>query len=520
MARARRWFALIAGGFGLLVVLAVLLRVAGVTLPPPALLDTDDVDEQTALREYPPRTERIEVARPDGAVLRGMFAPAHEGAPVVLLLQEASASAAALHLGWGKLAWQLRDLGFATLVLDYGGVGLSAGERDVRNLRADALAMWGEALARAGGDPQRVVVRGTSLGTIATALLLQAGVQPGGVIAIAPVRADTAAERFARFFYGELAARFAWFCYGPIAPVDVPAELARATLPEMVITPQEDVFLDEADLHAFDLGAGRRAAGHTRRAGDHLLVSFLAHRLFEEELPLLLELAGDGPPVDARLAEVLGRLPPEIADAFGEDAPEHARLRALLRYHAGEVPLRAAAAALAEQPPLSSARLLWLLRESGPGDMDFEPLAHLLSLWDPAGLLPIDRIEAASRPNDRGPMHLMASWQTLLSFSSGIPHWRSSSSVTLGDRVELTLSSDGTETWAMLLGRGLAPDDAARQSARVLLKSQRYADRLRPDSGGVLGLEVWDAGDWKTLDPRSLDGDTRLNGSIRITGHR
>jgi hypothetical protein len=148
-------------------VLALLLRVAGVRLTPPALLEVDFVDAEAALSAYPPEARHIEVARSDGTALRGVFAPAHDGAPVVLVLQEASASAGATRLGWGKLAWQLRDLGFATLVVDYAGVGLSAGERDVRNLLEDARTMWAEALARAGGDPQRVVLRASSLGTIA-----------------------------------------------------------------------------------------------------------------------------------------------------------------------------------------------------------------------------------------------------------------------------------------------------------------------------------------------------------------
>src|SRR5688572_14866681 len=127
---------------------------------------------------YPPGTEIRPVSKPDGQWLAGLHVPAGPGAPLVLHLSDSSGSPAGACTDFGVLALQLRELGFASLFVDYTGVGLSAGERSVKNLGPDAEAAWSAALKLVEGDPGRVIVRAISIGTIAAAKLLEAGARP------------------------------------------------------------------------------------------------------------------------------------------------------------------------------------------------------------------------------------------------------------------------------------------------------------------------------------------------------
>src|SRR6185369_9584719 len=111
-----------------------------------------------------------EVEVEPGVRLRGVFVPSDPGAPVVLHLLESGGSVTSVDFPYSGVVAQLSDLGYASLILDYRGVGESDGERSVDHLRPDALAMWGEALRRAGaadGAARCVVVRATSIGSVA-----------------------------------------------------------------------------------------------------------------------------------------------------------------------------------------------------------------------------------------------------------------------------------------------------------------------------------------------------------------
>lgn len=103
------------------------LAVAPGCLTPPALLPALHVDGELAIELYPPGTERVSVEVADEVVLRGLFVPSDDGAPVVLHLLESSGSVASLKYHYAPLLGQLTDLGHASLAVDYTGVGASDG---------------------------------------------------------------------------------------------------------------------------------------------------------------------------------------------------------------------------------------------------------------------------------------------------------------------------------------------------------------------------------------------------------
>lgn len=154
------------------------------------------------LSDYPPGAELVELPVAGGAVLRGVYLPAGDDAPLVVhfpamlesvsggthgdvfmvaedgwlvgrhdlgavqfsakIMPLASTDEAApftpapLHHG---LFTALRRAGLSLLFVDYEGVGASTGSRSPKHLARDARAVWEEALRRVDGDPQRVVLR-------------------------------------------------------------------------------------------------------------------------------------------------------------------------------------------------------------------------------------------------------------------------------------------------------------------------------------------------------------------------
>jgi alpha-beta hydrolase superfamily lysophospholipase len=145
-----------------------LLAALGSTAPP-ALLAAGFPRLEVGETNFPPGTEAVELPVP-GGLLRGAFVPSDPGAPVVLHLLESMGSVTyGTHHALGyPVLWELRDRGFASLMIDYRGVGASEGWRSPRNVREDAQAMFAEARRRTGGRSHRVVLRGASFGTLAS----------------------------------------------------------------------------------------------------------------------------------------------------------------------------------------------------------------------------------------------------------------------------------------------------------------------------------------------------------------
>lgn len=497
------------------------LLVCASCIAPPALIAPHKLDRDRFLASYPPGTERVEIEVEPDVRLRGVFVPSQPHAPVVLHLLESSGSVAAPKLHFGIVTRQLADLGYASLVVDYTGIGLSDGSTSVDHLERDALAMWREAERRADGAP--VWIRATSLGAIPTAQLLAHGERPAGIVLVVPVFADTAVRRFARDFHGAVAGYFAALAFRDIAPVDVAAELQRSKVPTLVVTSVEDSLLSDDDRSR--LSTALYETGRvTYRDGTHLQVGLEAHALFPEELRQLEPCCT--PDVARERADaVLGVLDEAAREKhFAPGSPVLSRLEAVCARHRHGNPLATAAAALGISRANVAVRLLWLDARRSYPPLSFDDWRAVISLDDPAGELPIDLIEMASRPRDlvldyggalrvldahdiacasqqRGARAFDVDWKTTVTFSGG-------QSV----RVEL----DGDRIFQALLDRGIAPADAERQFARILLKAHRIPDRLRARADGSVAVEVWHDGVWRVLAP---DPERKGEHSFRMQLH-
>ncbi|MEO0662750.1 MAG: alpha/beta hydrolase [Planctomycetota bacterium] len=221
----------------------------------------------------------VETVTEDGVTLRGGFVDAGPGAPVVLhLLPSAASTSTGVPAGIGRVGLSgtlatLRALGWSSLVLDYRGVGRSDGSRDARRLPADGRAMWAEAVRRAGGAPDRVVLRATSLGTLVAAELLAtegAGQgAPRAAALAAPVRAATVVRNGARERHGAVAAWWAGLLHSAPNVPELEDVVASERVPLLLVLSENDGYLPPAETERV-----RRAAleaGHEAVVldGDH-----------------------------------------------------------------------------------------------------------------------------------------------------------------------------------------------------------------------------------------------------------
>lgn len=428
------------------------LAVASACITPPAVLAALDVDRDGFLSRYPASSETIELPRDSGGVLRGVFVPAGDGAPVVLHLLESSGSVASSFVPHGPLCAELADLGFASLVVDYSGVGVSDGERSVLNLAADARAMWTEAVKRAGGE-QRVIVRATSLGTIASSRLIADGARPRGLEWILPVDPKTVSGRFADHFYGPLVGAFARVFLRPIAdigPLDVAEHLS---VPTLVLVAREDSFLSLDERRRLETRLHEGPHSIRERPGDHFELTAFSMLLAPEEIVW-------------------------FAARSGRD------------WTADE---------------LRTLRIEWAVgRRARASKLQPEFVDALLDLSDPAGALPIDLLETAARienTQSKFVIQFVPSAATLpqLCRGEGMFMSRMAMAVSLGT-VRVEIVRNPPEFLAQLLARGLLEADARRQLARLMLKALLIPDRVRVDAGGHARLEYFVDGAWHSAD--------------------
>lgn len=500
-------------------------------LTPPAVLPGVEVDPVLAAELYPEGTEHVQCRIDADRFLRGLFVPAGEGAPVVLHLLESSGSVASLKLHYEVLCRRLQDLGLASLLVDYAGVGASDGERSPRNLRRDADAMWREAVLRAGGDPSRVILRGISLGTLAAAHLLGDGARPGAVLLHAPVLGQTAVRRFARRRHGPVLAWLAAVGYADVGDVDLVERLAACPAPLLVITGREDFFLSREER--IRLGEAVQAANGQWHVtdGGHAQGTLEAHGLRAEELVLLLEHFPPPPSSEPQLEALVSRIEAEagaeVAARFTEPAAR-ARLARLACHARSADPELLAAVALANDPAVPALRYLWMLDERGSfRELPFGDLEQVVSLDGPAGPLPVDAIERASLLGD---MHDrfggggmtegvdLIVWRVSNAMRGAAS--RVSYEVDVGwDRAEV--SSDATELVAQLRALGLDEEDVRRAAVRTLLKAARIAERVRRTPDGSAVLEVLSKGEWRRVDLHAESASIAFTGSLpRPLGRR
>jgi dienelactone hydrolase len=485
--------------------LAGFLGVVPGCLTPPALLPAEWVDGERCIALYPQGTQRVEIPVERDTTLRGLFVPAGEGAPVVLHLLESSGSAATLKYHYYALCDQLADLGYASLLMDYSGVGASSGSASPRHLARDAEAMWDEALRRAGGDPERVVVRGISIGTLAAAHLLSDGARPLAAILIAPIRAETAVTRFAAQSYNGLVGWLAGGLYRDVTDVDLARTLAQAQVPLLVVTGSLDFFLsdEERDL-LYDAVVAAKGTWVQHYLG-HVALTIAGHEVMREELSFLPGASASAPILEARVEQVLAALDPDAAAHFA-DAAARARLKELVSCKGASDPSTTAALALAGAEGSDAILQAWRLRVRPYAKLPFDTLAAAVSLRGPLGPLPTEWLDRCGMP-----LHVLTLYgssfaslsdaqriaKTVQSAMRG-EDVRESVSLELGfDSAEVVV--DPTALVQSLRASGGSEEAVRATAALVLLKAQRIPARAVETPRGP-GVETWSAGAWLPLD--------------------
>ena len=494
---------------------------------PVALAEVTPQDFQGLVDGLPPGGRRLELLVEGSTVLRGIAVPPGAGGPVVLHLLESGGSVARGVGGRGRVVRQLADVGAGSLMLDWSGVGVSTGERSNEHLRRDASAMWREAVRLAGGDQSRVIVRATSLGTLAAADLLQRGARPGAVILVAPVLAETAHHNFARDTYGSVLGGLATATMGPLLDVDLVATLGRVDVPLLVLLPSEgDPFVTDDERAAIELASSAPTTRVGLVPGGHVEAAQRTRSLAAQELAFLRPLLPALDDASARAELLQTRFPARaVAAGLPGDVVTRRleRVAPYLRTQPAELVL---AAGLGSARAQNGVRLLWLLQEhdgSLPNAYDGLPpesIADALSLHDPAGELPLDLIAELRTPYqllyELGGLVTRFDTDALVRVAASAGggqaglRWQSAFELPwLGSR---GFAFEHEWLWRSLLERGLEPEDARRQMLRVLLFVYGHAHRLGADPDGVPRVEVWGGSAWEALDLDVVPGELGRRG--------
>ncbi len=507
-------------GRGLDVVLLIAMLSGCIT--PPVVLEGER--RGIRLAEFPPATEEVVVCGANGNSLHGVFVPSDPGAPVVVHFLESGCSITQGSIDFPSLevVWQLRDLGFASLAMDYSGVGASEGDRSPDNLAPDAEAMWEEAVRRADGLPGRVVLRGMSIGTLAAASLLDRGVRPGGVVLIAPVRGETVASHYVDERMGKPFAGLVSLFYKSAVPEDLAATLSRTRVPLLSILPAEDSLLPE-DERRFVRYAVRSARGRsaTLPGLDHIDAVLEAHRLLEAEAALLRELFPELPPIDSRVERILAGTPGWLNAGDSSATASTVRLRDLVAAWYVDDPEVTQSLAAALPPSLvgQEAVLDWFrsLPHSQLGSMPEDALHALFNFEDRAGTLDVSELPSMQR--------LVRGWQATngdaLTPSVIVERARAfgladvafaaapSRRYTQLYEGEQMVRRGSAEVGAPTIRLRHPAPDSFRQAVRLLLKSWALPDR----ESGEDTLDVWIDGSWHELGldrPERAPSDRRL----------
>lgn len=489
----------------------------GGCLTPPAILKASTLPLAQALALYPSETVVAQIPKPDGSSLTGFHVLAGPDAPLVLNLSDSSGSPAGAGSDFGVLAGQLRELGFASLFIDYEGVGLSAGERSITNLPADAWAAWNAALALVGGDPSRVIVRGISIGTVAAAELLEAGARPRAMLWIAPVRPATVVPRFARKFHGFWAWLAASLLYGPAGRPEPHEAIAASKVPVHVLGSKTDALLSPEENEELARAAQANGGTWSEAGADHVMMSIRARRLSPEELAILRPLAA--PPTGRDPALLLDLLPPGFAPQFAEGSAARDRLEHLTATQSGAAPVDVLAAALANDDWVDSWRMLWLHRIRPFAVETFEDRVAAFSLRAPWGKLAPELVEYMSSPHDQawrydqvGPTldpRAVAELARLRPASYRVRY-----QLACGLKYEVSFDLNMCWVGSLLASHDL--DAATVAVARYLLKSSRIPDRLVAEPAGPLQLEALWEGRWESL--AALLATTTEEEALPLTG--
>ena len=492
-------------------------------LTPPALLPAPWVDAERCIALYPSGTERVELQVGEDTTLRGLFVPAGENAPVVLHLLESSGSAATLKYHYYALCEQLADLGYASLLIDYTGVGASSGSASPRHLARDADAMWHEALRRAGGDEKRVVLRGISIGTLAAAHVLSAGAQPRAVILIAPVRAETATGHFAAKRFNRLVGWMVDGLYRDVTDVDLVKTLSAARVPLLVETGSLDFFLSDEERERLYEAVVAARGTWVESSVRHVALALAGHEILPDELRFLPREACPAPELDARVSALLLELEPDAAAHF-EDEAARERLRQLAALRRSGNPTLTAALAAGGVPGDDALVEAWRLDVRPFPQVPFDTLVAAVSLQGPTGQLPLEWIDRCGMP-----LHILALYGTSFALTSD-PETiaRTVQAALRGEKVaesvtvELGFESaelvvDPAALVQSLRATGASDVDVRAAVALVLLNAQRIPARFTPTERGP-SVETWTDGTWRPLDLDPSAPDATQPQSWSFTG--
>jgi len=485
------------------VLLLPLFLLAG-CITPPAVSAAGGSD--VFLRLMPPGAERVAVPVDGDVKVRGVFVPGEPGAPVVVHLLGSGASVSLSYAP--ALFWEMYDRGLASLALDYRGVGPSEGSRSPKHLRGDAHAAFAEAVRRAGA-PGRVVVRGTSIGTLAATALLEDGKKPAAVVLFAPVRGETVAKNWLYHNWWDVFAFPMSLLLRSTTDVRLVPALEACDVPLLVFFPERDMFVPPDEMALVD--AAVRAAGGTAVHVDgatHLGVAGRGFGLPAEESALYARLFPGIPDVAARVAEALRGVP---ADALGE--AERAGLEALVARRRFHPPALAAALALTGETLDDAERERYLLRwlRGMPQDalegLPFDALVALVDFEDPLGALDPRELDAMGRmvretfqqrtPTPAGIVRMArgGGWDGMSIYEEPLPPGLEGLAF-FATSTRLVDKADGGALPADAPARLRLPsEESLRQAVRLMLKAAGIPERMAP-----LGqLEAYVEGGWQAV---------------------
>ncbi len=484
---------------------------------PPALIPSGEKTIGFEALEFPPHAQLAEVALPSGEKLRGVFCPADPGAPVVLHLLESSGSVSSRSFPVQRVLWDYADLGCASLMLDYRGIGPSDGERSTRHIPEDVQAMWDEALRRAGGDPRRVIVRGTSIGTLAACVLHANDVHPAAWVLIVPVRGETVVRNFARRQYGRLVADIATSVFEPVVDVDLVHELANMREPLWVMSCTDDFMLPAAEKERVARAVAASAGCWQLSNWGHEMTALGAHGMLKpDESRFVRTLFPNWPDGHVRAADVLAALPPSVAATIPEGSEARRRLDRLASRVLYADPLLVAALAReiddveAAEDLIAHERFHFYQTRGRLEGLEFEALCRVFDFDDPAGDIEVSQyivwgcIDWLRDWLGRDSKGLDVDGLLALAEQSE-KHYRTNVEE-MHTYVNDHGGSQGTHmncinTWKHLLeDRGLTLADARRHFMRILLKNATLEDRVTQAADGSCQLEAFERGEWRSVD--------------------
>lgn len=493
------------------VALLLALLCCGACFAPPAVLSAERGDLAKLVRELPAGTRAVEIPAEDGALLRGVFVPAGPGAPICVHLPGATDTVAARHYPQHHLLRELNELGVASLMLDYRGVGVSDGGRHVDHLRGDALALWNEALRRADGDAGRVALRATSLGTIATAELLSVGVRPAGIVLIAPVFPDTVVEHYARVEHGWYGPPLAKLLFRAVSDVDVIAQLSAAGVPVLARASDGDHFIGDDERAA--LRACVEQLPRSRWAvetGGHYFSALQGRGVPAAELEFWRTTIGTRVDETTRFFHWRLQLDEAGWNRLSASPEALARFRELATYKLYGDPARFAAAAL-EFPTTELARrfltafAITALPMQWPQHASVDEWCRMLSSADPAGDLSdewwIETLEHLA--STRRGRSIVAFQPDVGVIAAHVDAWHPHGKLDF----EFTYEAGG-ESGSFLFDVGaradalserLAPVDVRRHMLREYLRALDVPARLANAADGTPLVECWVMGEWKVV---------------------